>query len=222
MKKSFFVFLFLFTAFVVFSQNGIIREMAGSVEIKRAGDSDFIAASVGDNLRQDTVISTGFRSTALIEVGSALFTVRPLTRLSLTEIRSSAGTETINVNLQAGRIRVDVNPPAGTRADMQITSPVATASVRGTSFEFDTREIYVYSGSVHFSGRRGSEWRVNLGSSSELGEDGRAEDPIVIRRQRLRPPPPPGTDSAVRIGGDSGSFSRTTLFITISYDNLTD
>ena len=217
MKKSFFVFLFIMTSFIVFSQNGVIREMAGSVEIKRAGDANFIAASVGDNLREDTIISTGFRSTALIEVGSALLTVRPLTRLSLTEIRSSAGAEAINVNLQAGRIRVDLAPPAGTRADMQITSPVATASVRGTRFDFDTRNLWVHSGSVEFYGNRGPRWQVGSGSSSNLAEDGRASDPIKIRRQRLRPPPPAGTDSSVRASEESGIGRQSTIIIQPLY-----
>ena len=217
MKKNVFVFLFIMTAFVAFSQNGVIRELAGSVEIKRAGDANFIAASAGDILREDTVISTGFRSTALIEVGSTLLTVRPLTRLSLMEIRSSAGTETINVNLQAGRVRVDVNPPAGTRANMQVTSPVATASVRGTSFEFDTRNIFVNSGVVNYSGNRGPMWQVRSGLSSNLSEDGRASDPVVIRRQGLRPSPPAGTDDSVRASDDTGFTQSSVISIIIGY-----
>ena len=70
-------------------------------------------ARIGDQVSEDTVVSTGFKSTALIEVGSALLAVRPLTRLTLTEISASAGNETLNVNLAAGRVRVDLNPPAG-------------------------------------------------------------------------------------------------------------
>ena len=56
------------------------------------------------SLSEDTIISTGFKSSALIRAGSSVITVRPLTRLALAEIISAAGTENINVNLQAGRI----------------------------------------------------------------------------------------------------------------------
>jgi hypothetical protein len=72
--------------------------------------------------KEDTVVSTGFKSTALIEVGSTVITVRPLTRLTLTEIRASSESESLNVNLQSGRIRVDVNPPAGAKASMAVAA----------------------------------------------------------------------------------------------------
>ena len=218
MKKIMFVFLFTLIASGIFSQNGIIRELAGTVEIKRPGASDFVPARAGDSVSQDTIISTGFRSTALLEVGSVLLTVRPLTRLSLLEIRSSTGTEALNVNLQAGRVRVDVNPPAGTRADMQISSPVATASVRGTSFEFDTRNVRVSSGTVSFSGRRGWARQVGSGSSGSLENDGRAADPIVTRNRRLRPQPPVGTDTSSGASSGSASSYSIDLYIIPLYE----
>ncbi len=106
----------------VFAQTAVIKELSGTVELKQAGQTDFVPAKVGDEVAQSTIVSTGFRSTALIEVGSSVITVRPLTRLSLAEIASAPGTETINVNLQIGRVKVDVNPPLGTRTSMSIRS----------------------------------------------------------------------------------------------------
>ena len=196
MKKTILAFFLITTGLGVFAQNGTIRELNGTVELKAAGASVFTVAKAGDTVRQDTVISTGFKSTALVEVGSALITVRPLTRLTLTEIRASSGAETINVNLQAGRVRVDVNPPAGTRASMAVNSPSATASVRGTSFEFDTRNLRVHSGEVGFQGNRGRMMVVNAGSASKIESDGRAADPIGIRITGLQPSLPSGTDAA--------------------------
>ena len=146
MKKTSAVFVLFFllnTGMGLFAQSGTIREISGTVELKHAGTSDFVAASIGDRVNQDTVISTGFRSTALVEVGSTVIAVRPLTKLSLTEISSSGGAENLNVSLQTGRVRVDVNPPAGTRASMTVSGPSATASVRGTSFSFDGRNVSV-------------------------------------------------------------------------------
>ena len=192
MKKTFLVLVLVCLGSVVYGQSAVIRELSGTVELKRAGSDDFVTANIGDQVAQDTVISTGFRSSALVELGSSLITVRALTRLSLTEIQSSAASETVNLNLQAGRIRVDVNPPAGTRASLAVTGPTATASVRGTSFEIDTRNVFVDHGSVSFRGNqsRTSEFVVYGGESSSIDSSGSARDPTTVARQAIHPARP--------------------------------
>ena len=157
MRKSAVVFVVTFVMMMavslgVFAQSGVIREISGTVELKPANAAAFVAAKVGDQVAQDTVVSTGFKSTALIEVGSSVLALRPLTRLTLKEISASSEAEALNVNLQAGRVRVDVNPPAGSKASVSVSSPNATASVRGTSFDMDTRSVSVAVGVVDFSG----------------------------------------------------------------------
>ena len=169
-----------------FAQTGVIRELSGTVEIREPGALEFVRASAGDLISQDTILSTGFNSFALIEVQSALITVRPLTRLSLTEISAAAGTETINANLQTGRVRVDLNPPAGVRASMRVSSPSAVASVRGTSFEFDTRFISVRQGGVNFQGNRGHIISVYAGFVSGLAPDGTARDAVFTGVGRVQ------------------------------------
>jgi len=201
MKKIFLMFCIVLVCAAAFAQNGVIRELSGTVELKNSGSSSYVPAKAGDKLSLDTVISTGFKSTALVSLGSALITVRPLTRLTLTEIQASSGTETINVNLQAGRVRVDVSPPAGTRTTMSVSSPMATASVRGTSLDFDTRNLKVNHGQVNFKGKKGHARLVNGGSSSKVTEDGKAVDPVQMKNRELAPPPPAGTD----ITGGSGA-----------------
>jgi len=218
MKKTALVFVLLSAALCLFAQNGTIRDISGIVELKAAGASEYVTARSGDLVRQDTIISTGFKSTALVEVGSAVISVRPLTRLSLTEIRASSGIETINVNLQAGRVRVDVNPPAGTKASMSVVSPSATASVRGTSFEFDTRNLSVHSGTVSFQGNRGRTMMVNAGSVSKVESDGKAADPIETKSAGLLPPAPVGLDTVSAPAPEvrsSGTFN-----ISINYPSV--
>jgi hypothetical protein len=162
----------------IFAQNGIITGVAGLVEIKPAGSANFRNARTGEKVFADTIISTGFRSTALVQTAGALLTVKPLTRLTLAEIGSSSGTETINIKLAAGRVRVDVTPPAGTRASMTVSSPSATASVRGTSFEFDVQRITVLHGKVIFRGSNGRAITVSAGGTGEVTADGRAAGTI--------------------------------------------
>jgi len=150
------------------SQRAIIRELMGTVELKFAGSAAWVPAARGQAIAVDTVVSTGFKSSALIAVGDSQITVRPLTRLSFKEIRERSGTEieTINMNLQAGRVRAEVRPPAGTRASFTVQSPTATASVRGTVFELSTNELRVIEGTVGFFGNHSAFTSTSASTSS--------------------------------------------------------
>jgi hypothetical protein len=198
MKKTLFVGLLLAgAALCVFAQSGVISEFSGTVELKTAKSTSFVPAKTGDVVAADTIVSTGFRSTAVIKVGSSTIAVRPLTRLSLAEIRAESDSETLKVDLQAGRVRVDVKPPAGTRANTSVQSPSATASVRGTDFEFDAYNLKVYEGTVVLRGNDDNmEIPVPAGASSYVDAYGRAADPVEANRHALTPPAPVGTGSS--------------------------
>lgn len=208
--------LILVCAGFAFAQTGTIRDIAGLVEIKPAGAQTFVPAKAGDILTTDTVISTGFRSTALIAAGSSLITVRPLTCLSLAELSATADSETINVNLRSGRVRVGVNPPAGTRTNMTVRGPSATASVRGTAFDFDTRNISVRHGVVAFQGSKGAVMLVGEGSASRVESGGKAADPVEVAARSLVPSGP----SAVPTGISSASTPPVELNPTTADINL--
>jgi hypothetical protein len=215
-RKISLIFLTVFftlPVFGAFAQSGVIKELSGTVELKPNGANDFSAAKAGDRVNQDTVISTGFKSTALVEVGSAIITVKPLTRLTLKEISASQGEENVNMNLRAGRVRVELTPPAGTKTSMSVTSPVATASVRGTIFDLDTQNLYVERGSVAFRGERGGAMLINAGYWSYLDRDNRAVDPIGAK---LTPRPPVGT-AITGSGNYNIAEPSVTLIITPDY-----
>ena len=177
MKKLILVLILAGMGLMLFAQTGVIRELSGTVELKNSGQTAFTAAKVGDRLNQDTVISTALKSNAVIEIGSTVIAVRPLTRLTLTEIQASGGEEKLSMNLQAGRVRVDVTPPAGINTSMTVSSPNATASVRGTSFYFDTRNLSVEQGTVLFKGNRGYTIHARAGSSSAVTVNSTASAP---------------------------------------------
>lgn len=200
----------------VFCQNGVIREMTGEVELKRAGSSNFVKASAGDAVMQNTIVSTGFRSTAIIVVGSSVITVRPLTRLSLAEIQTAQNSEKVNVNLQSGRVKVDVKPPSGTRASLSVQSPSATASVRGTEFEMDVDRMNVISGKVIYKGTNGTAVIVTGGNASLINKDSSSANPSDIAVQSLAPNSPAGT-SAPAIVSQTAENPSGNLLITVDY-----
>ena len=197
MKKSIFAVLFIFAVVSVYSQTGVIREFTGDVELKPAGAANFTPARQGSTVAQDTVISTGFRSTAIIVIGSAEITIRPLTRLTLAEIQSASETETLNVNLQTGRVRVAVNPPAGTRANTTVQTPSATASVRGTSFSVGVDNIDGHSGKTNYkSNSTGLSTSITSGFKSESNTTGGVTNPNDMLTKSLLPGQPGTGDSS--------------------------
>jgi len=173
MKRAIIFLTMCFVCILVVSaqtQPGTIQELTGTVELMPAGSSAWEPAQRGQSLNSDTVISTGFRSTAVVQAGSAVITVRPLTRLSLTELVTAEGSETLNVDLQTGRVRVEVKPPAGTRSYTTIQSGSATASVRGTVFDFDTINLTVREGTVEFAGANGASVLIDAGGFSYIDD----------------------------------------------------
>lgn len=173
---------------ITFAQNGVIRELTGDVELRHEGASAFVPASAGAEVAPNTIVSTGFRSSAVIAVGSAVITVRPLTRLSLTDIQSASDAENVNVNLQAGRVRVEVKPPSGTRSNLTVQSTSASASVRGTTFEFDGFNINTEEGNVIMRGTSGVGIPVTEGNASFPNTDGSVVDPVTIAVSSTQPP----------------------------------
>jgi hypothetical protein len=174
-------------------QCGVIRELSGNVFLKPAGSSVFTAAKVGDIIAQNTIVSTGFKSTAVIAANNSIITVRPLTQLTFEE--------NINVNLQTGRVKVDTS----VAANCTVQSSYATALVRGKNFEFDTVNIKVNEGTAVFSGVSGPAAMVKTGGKSSIGADGKPSDTVL---SSLLPAAPaggaPSSSSKSSGGGGSG------------------
>jgi len=207
MKRILIVMLLINTAVLVFAQNprAFIKEMSGTVELQTAGSSAWTPARLNEPIRESTIISTGFRSTAILSVGSSTLLVQPLTRMSLETLISRDQTETTNLNLNTGRVRVDVKPPAGARASVTVKTPSATASVRGTAFDLDTSSIYVHEGSVSFqpnpsnSGLASRPIIVSAGQESWVDPaGGGAVNPLIASETSLPLPPLPGQVSRTR------------------------
>ena len=219
MKKIIFTAFFITLTAGAFCQNGIIRELTGEVELKKAGSSVFIPAAAGDAVSANTIVSTGFRSAAIIAVGSSVITVRPLTRLTLAEIRSAENTENVNVKLQTGRVRVEVKPPAGTKTNLNVQSPSATASVRGTIFEMDTKNLNGIEGRVLLTGISGAGVLVTGGNSSSSNIDGTVSNPVVNAEQSVHVRQPVGMDGEVVKSQIKSLPDEGDLIITFDYTN---
>ncbi|AEF85403.1 conserved hypothetical protein [Treponema primitia ZAS-2] len=186
----------------IFAQeNAFIREITGDVTLKLPNESAWTPAAAGDTLTKNTLISTGFKSSALIALGNSTLTIRPLTRLSLEEIILNQDNETVSLNLQTGRVRADVAPPSGGKTDFTVRSPSVTASVRGTSFEMDTMNLHVDNGRVQYSLANGRKVFVTRRGNSYFDEaNNRVVSPFEAAAQSLTPSLPIASDSGASNG----------------------
>ena len=195
---GFAVVLFIFSVSGISAQQpvqAVIREMVGTVEVRYASSETWENASRGQRLEGDTAISTGFRSTVVIALGDSLITVRPLTRLTLTELSRNQGNEKAELNLQTGRVKADIRAPEGGKTEFTVRSSNSTSSVRGTVFEFDTLNLAVREGTVEFRGGSGFTHLVDAGGSSQIDErSGRASLPTASGTAALGPELPIASD----------------------------
>jgi hypothetical protein len=193
MKARICAIILMISAGLLDAQNprALIREIQGTVELKAPGAKLWRAAVEGQELTEATLVSTGFRSSALIAIGNSTIQVKPLTRLSLGDLRAAAASEEVTLQLRAGRIRAEVIPPArGGKVHFTVKSPVATASVRGTVFDFDTVNLSVNEGQVSFSGAGDTVVYVGAGETSVLDPvSGRAESPVETAAAQAAPAP---------------------------------
>ena len=174
----------------------VILELTGTVELQQKGSAVWGKAVQGQAIVPDTIISTGFKSSAIIGVGDSVISVRPLTRLSFREIKAGSGTETINVSLQAGRVRADVKQPSGTKSSFGVHSPVATASTRGTIFEVSVYELRVIEGTIEYQSVSAAPILVDAVGYSYINEKtGRAIQPVAAQNAAVNPDLPIGNDA---------------------------
>jgi hypothetical protein len=241
---SIFILLTLSAGFLfVQAPEAFIREMTGTVELKTNASADWVSAKArlrqygrrlltnasadwvsakaGDRIGKNTIVSTSFKSTAILSAGNSTIVVRPLTRLSLAELMSQNETETVNVNLNTGRIRVDVNPPAGSKANFLVQTPMSTASIRGTAFDMNTGNIRVRKGSVNYGSANKTfnrSVRVNVGQKSWIDtRTGRTVHPNAAAEKDRSLPNLPGQDASNRgaqfaVPGGKGMITVEIIF----------
>jgi hypothetical protein len=202
----------------VYAQKAVFESVQGTVEIKMPGASAWEAAAAGRELDRETLVSTGFRSEARIKVGNSVLLVRPLTRLSFGEIQAGGGQ--VDLRLRSGRLHVDVKPPAEGTVDFTVRGPSVTASVRGTVFEFDTVNLQVEEGTVHFSGADNTAVYVGAGQSSSPDPvSGKTAAPVETAALQAAPPPAGAEDLAASPAVISSPVLRAPVTVGFRWDD---
>ena len=165
------VFLLLLAAASLFGQvAATVRETTGKVEVKPEGGS-WQTATRGMKLSRGFFISTGFNSSAVLDIDGSVLQVKPLTRMQLQELIKTEETVSADLFLKVGKVKAEVRSVEGRVLDFKVRSAVTTAAVRGTEFEFDGLSVKVINGEVTFTNLYEQSRTVRNGEKS--GSDGR-------------------------------------------------
>jgi hypothetical protein len=166
MKKIILLLCFITISGVLFAAPvAKITYTKGKVEILNS-EGKWVKAQKNMKVPLKTMISTGFKSAAIISLGDSNLTVSALTRMKIEELQDKNDTRKTALFLQTGRVRADVNTNKNRKHDFKFRSPVSTASVRGTSFTFTGRTLMVHSGAVSFTNRIGQRAYVARGQNA--------------------------------------------------------
>lgn len=140
----------------------VVREATGKVEIKSRTGS-WQKAAAGMEVANGSTISTGFNSTAILDMEGSILQIKPLTRMLLEELVKTRDTISADLFLKVGKVKAEVKSVEGRVLNFKLRSPVATAAVRGTEFEFDGILVTVVNGEVTIT---------NLNNQSRSVKDG--------------------------------------------------
>lgn len=164
MKVSFkFLPLLAFAVFAGFSASALEAKFVsieGKVEILEGGM--WIPVEEGDIIQErGAVISTGFKSNAVVSVKGTNFTLGPLTRITIENMVAMENKDSTQIYIDSGSLKANVSSSDGRKVGFKVRSAVATASVRGTEFKVTSSgRLSVTQGLVSFGGPEASSAEV--------------------------------------------------------------
>jgi hypothetical protein len=175
MKKIGIILILISVAIIPLTaqSSAVIKEMTGKVEVQAPG-GPWTSAAVGMTISRGTTISTGFGSRALLDLGNAVLSVQPLTRLRLEELIEKEGTVQTDLFLRVGKVKAEVKSVSGLQQDFKLRSPVSTAAVRGTEFDYSGYDVVVIDGQVIYQTSRGQQRTYSSGEGGGDTGDGTA------------------------------------------------
>jgi hypothetical protein len=165
-KKSYVPLALTISALFVFAMSAFaeirVVSVKGTASYKTAGQ--WIPLQAGAALAVGTKVSTGVRSTVVINVNKHTVTVYPLTIMKISESMETNKSSTTNIGLRRGAVRTKIAHDARIKTVFKVSTPVATSSVRGS----DQLSITGPTMGAHFIVNAGSFLTEGLNSGSML------------------------------------------------------
>jgi len=215
-KKT--ILLLVFTALIgasLFAIDATVVEKKGKVEFFQNGE--WIPVRVNMKLDIGTMISTGFKSSAKLDLGDSIIAVSQLSRLKIEELSKKDNFTKTTLFLKVGKVKADVKSSAKLKHNFQFRSPVATASVRGTSFTFTPLRLTVHKGAVAFSNSFGQKGLIVKGQKAATDPNGGISGKKQLAKNFISP----ALTGEVPVGVEPESLESIPLgsvHITVTYE----
>jgi hypothetical protein len=148
----------------------VLSELQGKVEVMLPGRA-WSSAERGMVLPLKTMISTGFNSSASLDLGTSVIHLEEFTRMFIEELVQREDVITTDLQLNVGKIRAEVESSEGLTHDFNVLSTVSVASVRGTDFEYDGESLYCIKGEVLYFNLLRQKRTVRTGEEVRLAVD---------------------------------------------------
>ena len=170
----------------------------GKVEVERGGK--WIPLSANAAVSEGEIISTGFKSKAVLRYQGSVLQLGALTRVTLEKLAAGEKNDTVAVYLNTGAVKSTVQRTENRRVNYTVRNPVAVASVRGTEFDFSgDGSIACTEGAVAvYSGRL-----YNASAASEAPAEGGSN--AATRATDIAPAAPAG--AVVVLQGQAVAFT---------------
>lgn len=182
MKKTCLLVFFALLIIPAFTLDAVVVSVLGKAEMQTA--KGWQPMKEGSKLTAGTLVSTGFKSQAVLAIGKSTVTVQPLSRLTIEQLTERADSDVSKIYLDAGSIKADIKAAENKRVGFTVKSPVATASVRGTSGTIDsfgvlesTSGVWMVAPASDTEGEVVQGVAVEKGSSISVSSEGRVTPP---------------------------------------------
>ncbi|HPH02901.1 MAG TPA: FecR family protein [Spirochaetota bacterium] len=164
--KRIFVFSMCFFAMATLSleaaATATVVQVQGRVSIRSGASGPWVTARSGMTLPEGASITTGYQSAVTLRIAPTGSVVRlnQFTTVSVASLGQSGNTVNTTLKLKMGTVRAVVRNTVNERSSFVVSTPVATASVRGTIPEIShfpdsgTRIAYI-EGSGYVSNKKG-------------------------------------------------------------------
>lgn len=209
MKKLLIYLSLLILTTSLFAASGQVLAVKGKVELQKSGQ--WRPAQSGDALDSGTLVSTGFKSELTIKVDGSTIVVQSLTRLRLDEIIKKGDVLSSKVYLDMGSIKANVKPAETKKVSFTVRTPVATASVRGTSGEISYNGILSgETGIWDYQNANGDKVMVYAGDTVSIDNFGNITPAQITFQADVKPQTPstPAEKDVDYKGVDDGQYNN--------------
>jgi hypothetical protein len=181
MNKLTAILIFLLLGFAAFADGAIASLVEGNVFY--ISGPRWIKINQGDIIPEGSRVFSGNNSRIILDIAGDSVEVAALT--DFTVVSSRANDDASVLFVRAGSLLAKVEKARDTDNEVrfQIQSPVATASVRGTTFAFNGIELVVEEGDVQLKNILGQRHSVRGGQKSRaFGNENISSVEVYLRR----------------------------------------